>query len=60
MSKVKATVKGLIVSSQPLNLKTTEANLMKLHRKIKYSEKVCHIQDLYCHSQGQTGVCQGF
>ena len=28
------------------NLKTTEANLMKLHRKIKDNEKVCRAQEL--------------
>ena len=40
------------------NLKTSEANLMKLHRKIKYNEKACHIQDLGCHTQDQDH-CQG-
>ena len=35
------------------NLKTTEANLMKLHRKIKHYHKVYHIQVLGSHSQGQ-------
>ena len=28
------------------NSKTTEANLMKLHRKIQHHEKVCHAKDL--------------
>ena len=31
---------------------TTEANLMKLHRKIKHNE-VCHTQKLSFHIQGQ-------
>ena len=32
----------------------TEANLIKLHRKIKHNEKVCHAHDLcsFAHSQG--------
>ena len=28
------------------NSKTTEANLIKLHRKIEYNEKVCRAQEL--------------
>ena len=35
------------------NSKTTEANLMKLHRKIKHNEKVCHAQELGSYAQGQ-------
>ena len=35
------------------NLKTTEANVMKLHRKIKHTEKVCHAQELGSNFQGQ-------
>ena len=31
----------------------TEANLTKLHRKIKHSEKVCHTQESGSHIQGQ-------
>ena len=47
MPKVKVT----IGSDVKLCLKscfsyTTEANLMKLHRKIKHNEKVCCTQDL--------------
>ena len=37
------------------DLKTIEANFMKLHRKIKH-KKACHIQDLDYHTQGQ-GHC---
>ena len=33
--------------------KTTEANLMKLHRKIKHNEKVCGAHDLGSYAQGQ-------
>ena len=35
------------------NSKTTEANLMKLHRKIEYNEKVCCTQELGSYTQGQ-------
>ena len=30
-----------------------EANLIKLHRKIKHNEKVCHTYDLGSYAQGQ-------
>ena len=30
-----------------------EANLMKLHRKIKHNEKVCHTHELGSYAQGQ-------
>ena len=33
--------------------KTTEANLTKLHRKIKHNKKVCRLQDLGSYAQGQ-------
>ena len=54
MPKVKAT----IVSKVKLCLNsccsyTTEANLMKLHRKIKHNEKVCHARDFGSYAQGQ-------
>ena len=32
---------------------TTEANLMKLHRKIKHNEKVCRAHDFGSYAQGQ-------
>ena len=35
------------------NLKTTEANLMKLRRKMKHNEKVCRAQQLSPKAQGQ-------
>ena len=35
------------------NSKTTEANLMKLHRKMENNKKVCHAQELGSHIQGQ-------
>ena len=34
-------------------LKTTQANLMKLHRKMKHNEKVCHAQYLGSYIYGQ-------
>ena len=41
-----------------LLIKTIEANLMKLHRKIKHNEKVCRAHDLgsYAQSQGRSQV----
>ena len=35
---------------------TSEANLMKLHRKIKHNEKVCRAHDLGSYAQGQGPV----
>ena len=35
------------------NSKTTEANVTKLHRKIKHNEKVCCTQKLGSYAQGQ-------
>ena len=32
---------------------TTEANLIKLHRKIKHNEKVCRADDFGSYAQGQ-------
>ena len=34
------------------NSKTTEANLIKLHRKIDYNEKMCRAQELGSHAKG--------
>ena len=34
-------------------IKTTEANLTKLHRKIEHNEKVCSAQELGFYAQGQ-------
>ena len=50
MPKVKVTIRSevkLCCSS------TTEANLIKLHRKIKHNEKVCCAHDLGFCAQGQ-------
>ena len=59
---VKATVGSNVKSYLKLclshNLKTLEANLMKLHRKRKHNEKVCHAQELGSYAQGQSH-CQG-
>ena len=35
------------------NSKTTEANLMKLHRKIEHNKKVCRRQELGSYAQDQ-------
>ena len=35
------------------NSKTTEANLVKLHRKLEHNEKVCSAQELGSYAQGQ-------
>ena len=35
------------------NSKTTEANLMKLHRKIEHNAKACCAQELGSYAQGQ-------
>ena len=35
------------------NSKTTEANLMKVHRKIEHNEKVCSAQEFGSYAQGQ-------
>ena len=35
------------------NSKTTEANLITLHRKIEHNEKVCRAQELGSYAQGQ-------
>ena len=32
---------------------TTEANSIKLHRKIRHNEKVCHAHDFGSYTQGQ-------
>ena len=40
------------------NVKTNESNLMKLHSKIKHTEKVCRAQELrpLVQGQGYSGV----
>ena len=35
------------------NIKTTEANLRKFHRKIEHNEKVCSAKELGSYAQGQ-------
>ena len=54
-SEVKLCLKSCLSSYS----NTTQANLMKLHRKIKHNEKVGHTQDLSFHIQGQ-GHNQGW
>ena len=46
-------VKGEILPKLCCSL-TTEANLTKLHRKIKHNEKVCRAQGLGSYAQGQS------
>ena len=57
MPKVKTTIGSKVELCRKLclsnNLKNTEANLMKLHRKIKHNGKVCHAHNLGSHIQGQ-------
>ena len=50
-SSISPSVHASITNSH--NLKTTEVNLMKLHRKITHYEKVCHTDELGSHVQGQ-------
>ena len=54
MPKVKVTIRSEVKLCLKLCCSyTTEANLIKLHRKIKYNEKVCHTHDLGSYAQGQ-------
>ena len=45
MPKVKATIRSEVNSCLSNNSETTEANLMKIHRKIEHNVKVYHAQD---------------
>ena len=54
MVKVKSCLKYV----SAITKKLVKQILMKLYRKIKSNEKVCHIQALGCDAQGQ-GHCQG-
>ena len=49
--KVKDAVRSKLCLSN--SSKTTEANLMKLRRKIKHNEKVCRAHDFGSYTQGQ-------
>ena len=57
MTKVKVTVEGqrfvTYKSSVSHNSKNNKQTLIKLHRKIKQNEKVCHAQNLVSNDQGQ-------
>ena len=54
MPKVKATIRSKVILCLKLCCSlTTEANLMKLHRKIKHNENVCCAHDLGSYAQGQ-------
>ena len=52
--KVKVTIRSKVKLCLKLCcLYTTEAKLIKLHRKIEHNEKVCHTHDLSSYAQGQ-------
>ena len=54
MPKVKVTIRSKVKLCLKLCCSlTAEANLMKLHRKVKHNEKVCHAHDLGSYAQGQ-------
>ena len=54
MPKVKVTIRSKVKLCLKLCCsQTTEANLMKLHRKIKHNEKVCCAHGLVSYAQGQ-------
>ena len=54
MPKVKVTIRSKVKLCLKLCCSdTTEANLMKLHRKVKHNEKVCHTHDFDSYAQGQ-------
>ena len=53
MPKVKVAIRSEVkIMSQQL-LKTTEANLTNLYRKIEHNQKVCPAQELDSYAQGQ-------
>ena len=55
MPKVKVTIMSKVKVCLKLCFSlTTKANLMKLHRKIKDNERVCHAHDLGSYAQGQS------
>ena len=45
MPKVKVAIRSEVKLCLKLCCSTTEANLMKIHRKLKHNEKVCCIHD---------------
>ena len=49
---IRSEVKLCLKSCLSDNSKTTGANLMKLHRKLKHNEMVCRAQDLGSYGQG--------
>ena len=54
MPRVKVTIRSEVKLCLKLCCSfTTEANSIKLHRKIKHNEKVCHTHDLGSYAQGQ-------
>ena len=53
MPKVKVAIRSEVKTCLSNNPKTTEANLMKLHKKIEHNKKVCRAQTLGSYAQGQ-------
>ena len=51
--KVKVAVRSEVKIILSNSSKNAEANLMKLHRKIKHNEKVCRAHDFVSYTQGQ-------
>ena len=56
MPKVKVTIRSEVkLCLNSCCSYTTEANLIKLQRKIKHNKKVCHAHDFGSYAQGQGG-----
>ena len=54
MPKLKVTIRSKVKLCLKLCCSyTTEANMMKLHKKIKHNEKVCRAQYLGSYARGQ-------
>ena len=54
MPKVKVTIRSEVKLCLNLYCSyTTKANGIKLHRKIKHNEKMCHAHDFGSYAQGQ-------
>ena len=51
--KVKVAISQRSKSCLSNSYKTTEANLMKLYKKIEHNEKVCHAYDFGSYALGQ-------
>ena len=62
MPKIKVTIRSEVKlrlkSGLSNNLKTTQGNFKKLHRKIKHNEKVCHELGSHIQDQGHSQVSE--